>query len=981
MTADFLKRGLSVCAVLLLPAAGFAQEAIIAGTITDSTGAVLPGVTVVADHEATGNRFEAVTDALGIFRLAVRIGGYRISAELPGFGRVERSGVELLVGQTATINMQMAPSTVQETVTVTGEAPLLDVTSSQVAGNIDSRQMSELPVLGRNPLELMLMAPGARQNQVEQGTLPMIGGGGTLQLNIDGLQVTNNIVPSGARNTSFGREAIAEFQLISNRFDATQGRSSGVQVNVVTRSGTNTPSGSLSGYFRDDRLNAADFIEKRVLPYSSQQLAMTGGGPIRRDRAHFFVVYEFEREPKTVTHNTPFPSFNIDVQGVRQGHKPTARLDLQFSSATRLSVSGWLWRDTDPVDTSQGNVGGATNHPINQHTYQNSAEAGQATLTRVIGNRALNELKVGWAANRWFIDPSIKWTNPTTGLANARDPRANELQLPPLITFNGFNIGGGANFPQRIGQHVGTLRNDFTYSYEARGRHDLRTGGEYLRYQIPFELWCNFLRGNLRVDRGPLPRNLEALFPVWNDPGTWNLGPLSPITRDFQISGGNCAFDNPRNIFAFWAQDDWQITSRLTLNIGVRYDFETGVWANEVAVPPFLEGGRPDDTDNIVPRLGFAYGLNARTVIRGGVGKYFAEVNNQSSHPIRVAHQQRVINVLNDGRPDFAVNPWNGPLPAFDVLEQRFCNVNFVAGCFRRAIGQSIAGPDYTTPHAWHVSIGVQRQIGVLTALTADYAYKGQRHRLIPNYNINLAFDPATGLNYPFSDISRRPFPDWAQVPVTLYGGRDNYHSLDVSFTRRLSDRWQAGATYTLSGYWDGVPGPWSGLSPVPFPVQAPLGAEYGLAETDQRHRAVVNGIWELGYGFQLSGLYFFGAGSRFQSYYGGDALNTGATGVTQAARPASTRARPASVGGGVVPRNDIVGDALHRVDLRLQKRFALIGRARVDGIAEVFNLFNHENYGSYVEQESSPNYRQPDFNPATAYQPRMLQLGFRFVF
>jgi len=977
MRAEFVARALAVCALLLVAAVAHAQEATLSGTATDATGGVLPGVVVTAVHDATGNTFEAVTDHTGAYRIPARVGVYRVTAELAGFRTVTRTGLELLVGQQVVVNLEMQVSALEESVTVTGEAPLVDTTSSQIGGNVDPRQMSELPVLGRNPLGLMLMAPGARQNEVEQGNLPMIGGGGTLQLNIDGLQVTNNIVPSGARNTSFGRDAIAEFQLISNRFDATQGRSSGVQVNVITRSGTNTPSGSLSGYFRHDRLNAADFIEQRVLPYSSQQLSMTAGGPIRRDRAHFFVVYEFEREPKTVTHNTPYPSFNIDVHGVRRGHKPTARLDLQFSSATRLSASGWLWRESDPVDTTQGNVGGATNHPINQHTYSNYAEAGQATLTRVIGNRAFNELKVGWAANRWFIDPNIKWTNPTTGLANARDPLANQLQLPPLITFRGFNIGGGANFPQRIGQDVGSLRDDFTFAYDARGRHDLRTGGEYLHYEIPFQMWCNHLRGNLRADRGPLPANLEQLFPVWNDPGTWNIAALSPITRDFQISGGNCSFNNPRNIFAFWAQDDWQITSRLTLNLGLRYDFETGVWANELAVPPFLEAGRPDDTDNIVPRVGFAYGLNGRTVIRGGVGKYYAAVNNQSSHPIRVAHQQRVVNSLNDGRPDFAVNPWNGPLPAFDVLEQRFCNVNFVAGCFRRAIGQSIAAPNAQHPHAWHTSIGVQRQIGEVMAVAADYAYKGQRHRLIVNYNINLAFDPATGLNIPFSNASLRPYPDWAAVPMTLYDGRDNYHALDMSFTKRMRNRWQASATYTLSGYWDGEPGPWSGLKPVPFAVREPLGAKYGLAETDQRHRAVLNGIWELGSGFQLSGLYFFGSGSRFQTVYGGDALDTGAT----QAGVGANRARPASVGGGVVPRNDLVGKALHRVDLRVQRRFALLGRASVDGIAEVFNLFNHANYGSYVTLESNPRYRQPNFDPATAYQPRQAQLGFRFAF
>ena len=134
-----------------------------------------------------------------------------------------------------------------------------------------------------------------------------------MQLNVDGMQVTNNCCGGANRQPSFGRDAIAEFQFISNRFDATQGRSSGAQVNVITKSGTNTLSGSVSGYFRHDNLNAADFIQNRVLPYSNQQVSTTSGGPIRRDRLHYFFNYEFEREPSTVTHNTPYPSFNIDL--------------------------------------------------------------------------------------------------------------------------------------------------------------------------------------------------------------------------------------------------------------------------------------------------------------------------------------------------------------------------------------------------------------------------------------------------------------------------------------------------------------------------------------------------------------------------------------------------------------------------------------------------------------------------------------------
>ncbi|MGH9253814.1 MAG: TonB-dependent receptor domain-containing protein, partial [Vicinamibacterales bacterium] len=961
---------LAVVAILVLPGVGRAQEATLGGTVTDSTSGVLPGVAVRAVHEATGTQFETFTDDRGAFRIPVRIGVYRIVAQLSGFATLERTGLEVLVGQQLTVNLELRPSAVAETVTVTGEAPLVNISSSQLGGNIDSRQMSELPVNGRNFLDLAMLAPGSRSNHIDPGGLP--GTLGTVQLNVDGMQVTNNCCGGSNRQPSFGRDAIAEFQF-SGRFDATQGRSSGTQVNVITKSGTNMLAGSVSGYFRSDALNAADFIQNRVLPYSNQQVSTTSGGPLRRDRLHYFFAYEFEREPSTVTHNTPYPSFNIDLINVRKQHKPSLRVDGQLFGQTRLTVSSYMWRDYQPIDGSQATVGGAINHPANQVKFDKYAEAIQATLTRVLGNRAFNETKVGWAANRWLLEPNVKWTG-TTGLANARNPVANQSQLPPVITLRGFNIGGGTNYPQYIGQDVYSLRDDFTFSANMGGRHDVRVGGEYLKY-LMWHDWCNFLRGNLIADNGPVPANIEQLFPVWNDPSTWNIAALSPISREYRTSFGSCNIQSPRDIFGVWFQDDWHPTSRLTLNLGVRYDVETDTFANDLAVTPFLPADRPLDTDNVVPRVGFAYSLNDRTVIRGGGGKYYAWLINQVAHPIRFANVQRVLSTLYDGRADFAVNPWNGPLPRAEDLERVFCNVNFVPGCIRRALGQTIAPPDAVNPYSYQASIGMQRQFGDTVGVDVDYSFTGQRKDRVVNYNINLSFNPATGLNYPFTDISRRPYQDWAQVPMDIFDGRSNSHAMQASLTKRLSNNWQGSATYTLSTLRDGIPNPWSGvMNPVSFEVLAPLGADYGLAATDQRHRAVFNGIWQMGYGFQLSGLYFFGSGQRFATTYGGDALNTGTT-------VGSAQARPASAGGGATARNGLEGKAIHRVDLRLQKRFALLGRTGIDGIAEVFNAFNHANYGSYTTVESNRQYGQPSFNPNVAYQPRMLQVGFRFTY
>src|SRR2546425_7930196 len=317
MGSSVLRRLIFVVAILTIlafPVVGYAQEAVLGGTVTDSTGAVLPGVTVKAVLEATGNTFETVTDSRGAYQISVRIGVYKITAELSGFRTVTRQGVTLLVGQTAAINMQMAPAGVAETVTVTGEAPLIDTLRSSVGSQTDPRQVQELPSAGRNWIALALLAPGNRTNG--QGLTPVEDRVDVraFQLNVDGQQVTSNL---GTGNQArYSNDSIAEFQFISNRFDATQGRSSGVQVNAITKSGTNLFSGSLIGSFRDSRFNAPDAVLQRVLPYKNQQVSGTLGGPIGKNKLHFFGNYEFEPQAPTAIWTNPDPRFNGGVDGI-----------------------------------------------------------------------------------------------------------------------------------------------------------------------------------------------------------------------------------------------------------------------------------------------------------------------------------------------------------------------------------------------------------------------------------------------------------------------------------------------------------------------------------------------------------------------------------------------------------------------------------------------------------------------------------------
>ena len=953
---------LLVYALLAFPASALAQEAVLAGTVTDTTGGVLPGVVVHATNQDTGNSFEAVTDGAGVFRIAARIGIYRVTAELSGFSTLIKTGVQLLVGQTVTVPLQMAPATLSESVTVTGDAPLIDTSNSSLGANIDPKQMQELPLNGRNWMDLALLAPGSRQNSSEG--VPQLRQGYS-QINVDGQQVTNLIASTDTNQPRYSRDAIAEFQVITNRFDASQGRSAGMIVNAITKSGTNNPSGTFAGYFRSDRLNAADPIQKRVLPYNNQQLSTTFGGPIIKDRLHYFGSFEYEREPKVVTYTSPYPFFNIDQKNTRREYKESARVDYQFTPKTRLALRGQGYNQIFY------DGGGATNHPSVGSQQQRTSGQASGTLTRVIGTGSVNEIKAGYARFDWIRDALARFKG-------GCDPNAPvRCGGTPVINLRGYTIGNANG--QHLIQNDYSFRDDYTSSFTARGRHDVKVGGEYI-YNLVQMMWCSKCTLNITANNGTLPAaTLSQMFPVWNDWSTWNLAPLSPITTRARqaVSSTKFRYDPHTWLFGGWAQDDWQIARRLTLNLGVRYDLEAGFYSERVELKPFLPGNLPYDKNNVAPRLGFAYQLTDKTVLRGGYGKFFTQATTDEAHQTLGYTVAVNAEAQNDGRPDFASNPYNGPVPTFAQALSNACDQNGSrAGCLRREMTDEINTAWRRMAYAHQASIGLQRQLGSDMSIEGNYVYTagyGEER----TYNLNLTYNPATGANYPFSDISRRPFPEWGQITGFLGEGRSKYNGLETAFTKRFSHRWQGTATYTLSKFKDGDPTPdqWSIVNgrltrtALGFAVQPDIGGEYGFATTDQRHRAVFNGIWDMGYGFQFSGLYFYGSGQRLSTTYGGDLRDQG---------DSKARLRP---NGTIVPRNNFVGKPIHRVDVRLQKEFKLGGRRSVEGLVEGFNLFNHANYGSYTLSESNAAYGNPSFNSNIAYQARIVQLGFRVAF
>jgi hypothetical protein len=947
-----------------------AQEATVNGTITDMTGGVLPGVTVTALHSATGNSFVGVTDERGAYRIPVRVGMYRLALDLTGFSSVART-VEVLLGQTLTINLQMETAGVQESVTVTGEAPLIQASDSTLAGNIDPRQMDALPTNGGNWQDLAVLAPGNRANASD---IPVARFRSDFQLNMDGQQITNNGPNGGTTQPKYSIEAVGEFQFVASRWDASQGRSNGVLVNAITKSGTNSFSGVVSARFRNDRFSAEDYVLGRRVDYANNQGAAAFGGPILRDRAHFFAFYDRESEPNVVTFTTPYPTFNLEQPGTISDWNSGLRLDYQLRPQMHLMARGNMWEKNTPNTFPSTN----TAHPSGQGWRRERADSLYMTFSQVLSNRMLNEVKGGYASIFWDVGSSVPW-----GAGHPASAQGVEFGAP-RINFNGFFIGvSNTNWPQTLMQENYSIRDDFSYSFTANGRHDLRAGGELLKMPITRHN-CRPCMGIYDLANARPPANVEDLFPVWDDPASWNLNALNPLIRNYSVGVGDFRGKlNRRKSIAGWVQDDWQIRPTLTLNLGLRYDLETEVVANDLAIPPILQADRPDDRNNWGPRVGFAWSVSSRTVVRGGVGRYFGTIIDNISSATISASKIFAAQITNDGRPDFATNPFNGPMPSFEEL---------VRSNQLQTVSMGIADPNVVTPYSWMSTIGIQRQIGTSMAVTADFNFNAGRSERATLPNVNVSYDPATGLNYPFTDASRRPIPGWGTIIMETMRARSNYRGLETAFTKRMSDNYQLSATYNFAYLSDDDPLPYAPVctsnlpataqvwerrtqstcvfEPVAFPVAVDLGGEYGHATSDQRHRAVINGIWDVGYGFMVSGLYFYGSGARFLTMAGGDRRNLGVAG--------QSRLR---ADGTISDRNSFVGDPLHRVDTRLSKTFALGSRVRVEGIVDVFNLFNHKNYGSYTTVESSTAYLQPIRMNQVAYSARAVQFGFRTTF
>lgn len=931
--------------IVAMPSIAVAQQANVSGRVTDDQQASLPGVTVTATSTGAGRTFSAVSGADGTYRLVgMQPGRYDISAELSGFATRQLKDVELLVGQNATIDMPMSLASLSETVTVTSATPLVDSQQARVSGNVDTRQMENLPIAGRNWQALATMVKGITANTA--GNQPGVNRDASFQLNLDGQQITQNVCCSGGfGQPGVSRDSISEFQIITNLFDVTMGRSVGIQVQAVSKSGTNELSGSLYGFFRDDKFNAQDAFAKRVLPYSNSQMGGTIGGPIIRNKMHYFGSYEYEREPNTsllVPSALPGQSFSIPT--LRFVHNTLGRVDYQVNNTNRLTLRSSLWLHDRPTEVA--------GHPSRINRRLADSKFTSVGWSRVGSTRSLHELKVNY----------FEWHH-------LFEPKPGSPQVPEYI-FPGLTLGPNWNYPEEWWEKFLTTRYDYTRTV---GSHDLKIGTE-VRIGGNTGWWLARSRGQMRFSA--LPAGASTRFPAdaATDPSRWDFSGLDASALRYEVNYaaygggiddmGDWSFDIPRPAIAAWIGDTWRMSPRVTLNMGIRYD----VGWKDVAPPGLQEtdvlldtgrgyienvGYRNDirDLNNVAPRGGFAWNVtgNNDLVIRGGAGLYFSTAAANQPIDQVLWNGQRVVaaSFANDGLPGWINDPTRG-VTADDILNGR-------VPLPPQAI--SVIAHDFQMPVALQSMLGFQKQLTDVVAFDVDLVYNRGWHE-DSQRDPNLFYDPATG--FPKNPaVAGRPNPAYGPISLKESKGRSDNLQLATSFTRRYRDNFQVGVTYTYMFYKRDTGAGNAGYGATQMNTFNIM-QDWSNASDFQRHTFRVNGVWSLPLGMTLAGSMRYGSGNPTTINGGADPLGIGTNRVR----------RDLSI----IPRNSFAGDPFQTLDLRLSKDFRVAGRLTLTGIAETFNIYNYKRY-SYNVLETSAAYGTPN---GSAGDPFTGQLAVR---
>jgi len=1000
------------------------------GTISDQSQALVAGAQVTATFKATGVTRSATTSGSGTYRFDfVPAGTYQIKVVKQGFASVVQD-VELLVGQAATVNATLSPGGANEVVEVTSSAPLVDTTKTSVSQDITPKEVEELPLAGRDAANLAYLVPGVKAADSYDPTknryaiLSVNGSDGrNINTTINGVDNKDNTV--GGAVMQMPLEAVQEFQISTQRFSAENGRSQGAAINMITKSGTNQYHGSVFGYFRDAQLNTdekdanGDGTSTPSHPdYSRQFFGGSVGGPFIKEKLFGFWAMERQRESQGLSESGNSYSELVLAQQAGLAAQPAkviprpfhewrynGRIDATINKRNTAYVSYSSQANDSLNDQSDGTMDLTEGNFTTNHL-----QIANLTLNSELGRSAVNQVTVGFQY----------WNNLIASHVNA-----------PLVTFPSAQFGTNGNVPQQSFQRKWQFKDDFSKTI---GKHTLRAGADYIYNPVEggFFEFNSTLEVDFTADPSTIVSN-PALYPQ----GFGTAG----LVGSMSYSNGDPYFLVATKQLGFYGQDDWKVTPRLTLNLGLRWDRDFNMLGNSdytksrtyqallaISSDPaaqqysnyYVRHLPHDDSKDFSPRIGFAYDLTggSKHVLRGGFGLYFGNVfQNIPLFMEQLANPTIFQTVLSLSAPTdpvpgtgLTLGQWQYGISPSPTLPPPS------ATAADGGVGR-IIDPNYRNPVSEEFNIGYTWAVNNNSVFEAEYTHVLGLHE---NKTINVdqkvptGTDPVTGdviLTRPLSAAfaaAGQPVLNSVRNDESI--NRNRYDGFNFSFRQRMSRHFSLNANYTLAWAYGYDAGGFSAFRNYARDGRNPFAPyEWGPTTNDERHHITVSGLVNLPKGFEFAPILQFGSARPYNLTNSDNTLNTGGgtsnAVVVNKSSPTDWFAYAGNDTGAqdcfylttnctIAKFDPLRGLAFFELDAKLAKNFKIGERANVQIVAQAFNLTNKANYGnnfggdissSVAAGAASPSFGHPVgfIAPTATFIPRSIwgELGVHFTF
>jgi hypothetical protein len=972
---------LAIACCLSLGSSAIGQEstAELRGRVIDAQDAPIPGATITITNQATGVIRQTVSTTDGsYFITAISPGLYELATELAGFTKYNRRDVRLDLGRTTTVDVQLSVGAITETVTISAETPLVDLTSKEIGGNVTNREVTMLPSVNGNFVGMVALLPGVIANtSTESFGSDAISANGLDSRNnnfmLDGANNNDDVI--GQRAGSQARtplEAVAEFQVITNQYDAEFGRTTGAIINAISKAGTNAFHGVAAGLWQDASMTQKDFFVKQnglTKPDTQLQTYRANiGGPVVRDKAHFFFNIERVMIDRANTITIPsHPEFNASPVTQDRVWNTLARFDHQLNVNHTWAVR-WL-RESSPqlnqIVPTVYTVPIAVTLPVTANASRQENDVDQtlvATLNSVLGGNRLNTLRANWTQE------DVAFAN-ANFIANGQDQAA----LLPQLNYLTFIDQQNAVAQARVND---AYQIDDTMSWYITGyggSHDLKFGGQYeyvgarstAQDNSNGTFWFRTDQFFNAIDPRTYPERLQVRAP----------GPLDRYQK--------------AHFVAAFAQDKWRVTNRATLSLGVRYDLEVQPIA-ELDNPEFPDPSKyPLDTNNIAPRVGFTYDVrgDGRGVVRGGYGRFYDKTHFELISAILTAGTFSDSFIAQfpaggnvDPGPSLGVLPLDPMLRGGPTVNRALLESLYPPGSRVKNTGTvTLDNPDRVIPHTDQITMGYERQLWNTISISADYVHARARDQFMLQ-DLNPGLRATTSRTAPVVRIN----PAYTgAVNQPINAGSIDYDALEVAWVKRFASDYSYRVSYTLGNSRGNTTGNGIPLSGFQVLDDLNLDLNEGPTNVDRRHNLVISGqaVVPKTSGLTVAWVARALSGSHFtliDSTTDPDRNGTFAEPLPSGPYE-STGKNPWNVDF-ESKRNGATGPGLFQLDLRLGYRLQPGTGRSLDMFVDVFNVTNRANF-----ENPTGDRRSTDFLNLTALRagavPTTAQIGVRLQF